>query len=88
MEVKTIMAKNKPAVDQGFVREKDLRPETEDGKVMPKREVDHYAKKAEAGVQARNDELQGEGNYEAAQSYNDAATEFAQKQGNQKGERP
>lgn len=82
------MTKSKQTVDQGFVRDKDLRPETEDGKVMPKREVDHYAKKAQSDLGTNGDELQGEGNYEAAQSYNDAATEFARKQGDKKGERP
>jgi hypothetical protein len=82
------MAKSKQAVDQGFVREEDLRPETEDGKVMPKHEVDRYAKKAESSIGPKGDELQGEGDYEAGQSYNDAATDFAQKQSGKKGERP
>ena len=82
------MTKSKQTVDQGFVRDKDLRPETEDGKVMPKREVDHYAKKSASDLGSNGDELQGEGNYEAAQSYNDAATEFARKHDDKKGERP
>lgn len=82
------MAKSKPAVDQGFVREEDLRQEEENGKVMPQHEVDRYAKKAESNIQNKGDELQGEGDYEAAQSYNDAATDFAKNQSGKKGERP
>jgi hypothetical protein len=84
----TIMAKSKQAVDQGFVREEDLRPETEDGKVMPKHEVDRYAKKAESSIGTKGDELQGEGDYESAESYNQAATDFAQKQNDGKERRP
>ena len=79
------MAKRDQVSKQGFVRQEDLTPEPEDGKVLSPREVDRHAKKAEAGLN-KNDELQGEGNYEAAQSYNDAATDFARKQDSKKGE--
>ncbi|HMV50410.1 MAG TPA: hypothetical protein PLD20_21750 [Blastocatellia bacterium] len=72
---------------QGFVRQEDLTPEAEDGTVMPPQEIDHHAEKAASGLK-KSDELQGEGNYEAAQSYNEAATDFAHRQDDKKGERP
>lgn len=76
------------SLNQGYVREEDLQPETEDGKMTTQREVDSYARKAESGVRATGDELQGEGDYKAAESYNEAAKEFAQKQDKVKAERP
>lgn len=91
------MAKSKQAVDkrqdpknlkQGYVREEDIRPEANDGEVMTADEVDSYAREAESGIRTKGDELQGEGDYEAAESYNDAATDFAHKQGTKKGGRP
>ena len=91
------MAKSKQAPDkhqdpenlkQGFVREEDLRPEGADGGLMTANEADAYAREAESGIRTKGDELQGEGDYEAAESYNEAATDFAQKQSGQKGGRP
>ena len=88
------MAKSKQAFDnrqnseslkQGYVRKEDLQPEADDGKVMTADEVDSYARKAESGTKTKGHELQGEGDYEAAESYNNAATDYAQKQDTQKG---
>ena len=64
---------------QGFVRDEDLEPGTDERQVTSPREVDSYARKAEANTRGKGDQLQGEGDYEAAESYNDAATDFAQK---------
>ena len=68
-------------IKQGFVRDEDLAPE-EEAKVMTPNEVDEFARKAESGNRDRQGKLQGEGDYEAAESYNQAATDFAQ---NEKG---
>jgi len=67
------------SVNQGFVREEDLQPEADDGQVMKADEVDSYARKAQSGIKTKGDQLQGEGDYEAAESYDQAATDFAQK---------
>lgn len=74
-------------LNQGYVREEDLQPETDDGKMTTQHEVDSYAEKAKSGIGTKKDELQGEGDYEAAESYNEAATDFTQKHENKKGER-
>ena len=87
------MAKSKRAFDkpqdsktlkQGYVREEDLRPDADDGEVMKAEEVDSYAREAESGIKTKGDQLQGEGDYEAAESYNEAATDFAHKQSGRK----
>lgn len=62
---------------QGFVRDEDLEPETDGEKLLSPQEVDSYAEKARASATGKSDKLQGEGDYEAAQSYDDAATDFA-----------
>jgi hypothetical protein len=91
------MAKSKQAFDdrqnpdslkQGYVRKEDLQPEADDGKVMTADEVDSYAREAESGAKTKGDKLQGEGDYEAAESYNNAATDYAQNQDAQKARRP
>jgi hypothetical protein len=90
------MAKSKKAFDQsqdpkplkqGYVREKDLQPEASEGGVMTADEVDTYTREAESGIKTKKDELQGEGDYEAAEKYDEAATDFAQKHDHKKGGR-
>jgi len=89
---KTYMAKSKQAFDkkkeaenltinQGYVREEDLTPESEEKNVMTTGDVDSYAQKAKSGVGTKSGEMQGEGDYESAEDYNDSATDFAQRKG-------
>src|SRR5262249_49859102 len=85
-----LMAKSKPhsrkseedeklTLNQGFVRDSDLEPGAEEVKVMTPREVDASAKTAEATSKKKSKDLQGEGNYKAAQSYDRAARDFTKK---------
>ncbi len=67
-----------PTLKQGFVRDKDLNPDEEEANVMTPGEVNSFAQKAKSENQAKGDALQGEGDYQAAESYNEAATGFAQ----------
>lgn len=66
------------SLNQGFVKDEDLAPDAESKNVMSPDEVDAYARKAQSGNRNQSDGLQGEGDYEAAESYNQAATDFAQ----------
>lgn len=63
---------------QGFVKDEDLNPNEESKDVMSPNEVDAFARKAQSENRGPDGELQGEGDYEAADSYNQAATDFAQ----------
>ena len=85
------MAKNKPrsrksqedeklTLNQGYVKDSDLEPGSEDVKVMKADEVDRYAEAAKSKNKTPKEGLKGEGDHEAAESYNDAATGFAKKQ--------
>ncbi len=73
---------------QGYFRDKDLVSEPADQGVMTPQEVDEYARAAESQIKSKSDELRGEGDPQAAESYNRAATDFARKQKNEAGERP
>lgn len=75
-------------LNQGFVKDEDLAPEEQSTNVMTPAEIDTYAQKAGSANKNKSDELQGEGDYKAAESYNEAATDFARKQDDKKGERP
>ena len=68
------------SLNQGFVKDSDLESKGDDVKIMKSREVDRYAKAAESKNRPRAGAVQGEGDYEAAESYNEAATDFAQQQ--------
>ncbi len=72
--------------NQGYFRDKDLTPDPEG--LMTPDELDGYAQKAESGIATKGDELKGEGDHEAAESYNDAATDFAQRQSEEKNKTP
>jgi hypothetical protein len=76
--------KRESTLDQGFVKKEDLNPSAEDQKLMTPEELDLSAEKAESSIRGKDDELQGEGNYEAAKSYTDAAEDFAGRKGGRK----
>lgn len=70
----------KLTLNQGFVKDADLEPEGEKLNVLPPGEIDRLAEEARRQIAGEGSVLQGEGNYEAAESYNEAATDFAQRQ--------
>lgn len=67
-------------VNQGFVKDEDLTNDENAGKVLSPVEVEAYARKAASENRSKGDKLQGEGDYEAAENYDKAATDFTQKQ--------
>jgi len=69
----------KLTVNQGFVKDSDLEPGAEDAKVMGSDEMDKFAKEAESKSKKRGKDLHGEGDSEAAENYNEAATDFTKK---------
>ena len=73
------------SVNQGFVKDEDLANDENLAEVMSPDEVDTYARKAASESRVKVDKLQGEGDYEAAENYDNAATDFAQKQKQKKG---
>ena len=66
-------------LNQGFVKASDLEPQGEQVNIMKPSEVDRYAREAESQQTTQGEDLQGEGNHEAAENYNQAATDFARK---------
>jgi hypothetical protein len=72
-------------LDQGFVKKEDLEPGTKDRDLMTPDELDSFAEKAKSSIRSKGDELQGEGDYEAAESYNEAVEDFARRQGGEIG---
>jgi len=66
-------------LNQGFVRDSDLEPQGEKVDVMKPGEADRYAEEGKSRQRTGDKDLQGEGNYEAAESYDQAATDFAKK---------
>ncbi|HZS08782.1 MAG TPA: hypothetical protein VFD58_28360 [Blastocatellia bacterium] len=68
------------SLNQGYIREEDLESGSGDAQVMPPREIDSYAQKAESAKRKKGGGLKGEGDYEAAEDYNTEATDFARKQ--------